>query len=252
MRHSRHAVLAFGFVLAAIGPARADDDAKAAQALVDKAIKAHGGADALAKFTGSVGKFKGKFYGMGEAIPMTGEISTQGADRFKMDVEVEAGGQTIRFVIILNGNKGWTRIGDSTTDLDDDKLAETSEQAHAVWVASLAPLSGKGFTLATTGELLVADKPALGVKVSTKGRRDVTLYFDKQTGMLVKSESRAKDEATGQEVTEERFPSEYKDVQGTKKASKITTKRDGKLYVESEVTDLQLVDKLGAEVFAKP
>ncbi len=252
MRHSRHAVLAFGFVLAAIGPARADDDAKAAQALVDKAIKAHGGADVLAKFPGMVAKFKGKFHGMGEAISMTGEISSQGADQFKMEVEVEAGGQTFRIVNVLNGNKGWTRIGDNTMDLDKDKLTEAQEQAYAGWLATLAPLSGKGFTLATTGELLVADKPALGVKVSSKGRRDVTLYFDKQTGMLVKYESRVKDEGSGQEVTEESFPSGYKDVQGTKQATKFTTKRDGKLYVEGDITDYQLADKLGAEVFAKP
>jgi len=250
MRHSRHAILAFGFLMASVTSLQADD--KEAQALVAKAIKAHGGADALAKFTGSVAKFKGKFHGMGAAIDMTGEISSQGADKLKVDVSVEAGGQTFQIVTVFDGDKGWIRVGNNTMALDKDQIAETREQAHAGWVATLTPLTGKGFTLATTGELVVKEKPALGVKVSAKGRRDVMLYFDKQTGMLVKYESHVKDEGTGQEVTEEAFVSAYKEVQGTKQAMKFTTKRDGKLYVEGEVTDYQLVDKLGADVFAKP
>ena len=250
MRPSRYAILAFGFLVASVAPVRADD--KEAQALVAKAIKAHGGAESLAKFTGSVAKFKGKFHGMGQAIDMTGEISSQGGDKLKVDVEVEAGGQTFRIVTVFDGDKGWTRVGQDTMALDKDKLAETREQAYSGWVSTLTPLTGKGFTLATTGELLVNEKPALGVKVTAKGHRDVTLYFDKSTGMLVKTESTVKDEGTGQEVTEESFPSEYKEVQGTKQAMKFTTKRDGKLFVEGEITDYQLVDKLGADVFAKP
>src|SRR5437870_6374114 len=42
MSHLRRAVLAFGFVVAAGVPARADDAADA-KALVEKAVKAHGG-----------------------------------------------------------------------------------------------------------------------------------------------------------------------------------------------------------------
>jgi hypothetical protein len=80
----------------------------------------------------------------------------------------------------------------------------------------------------------------------------VTLYFDKESGLLVKYESRVKDEGSGQEVNEEHFLSDYKEVQGTKQAGKVVTKRDGKLYLEGEVTDHQLSEKLDAGVFAKP
>jgi len=250
MRHSRHAILAFGFLVASVAPLQADD--KEAQALVAKAIKAHGGAETLAKFTGTVAKFKGKFHGMGQAIDMTGKVSAQGADKLKQDISLEDGGQALQIVTVLDGDKGWIVIGDNTMDLDKDQVAETREQAHSAWLTTLTPLTDKGLTLATTGEVLVNEKPALGVKVSAKDRRDVTLYFDKETGLLVKYESTVKDQGTGQEVTEEEFLSEYKEVQGTKQAMKLTTKRDGKLYAEAEITDYKLVDKLGADVFAKP
>jgi len=257
MRHSRHAILAVGFLVAWVAPLQADD--KEAQAIIAKAIKAQGGAEALAKFPASVTKFKGKLHVMGAALEMIGEVSSQGADKYKMEFSLEeTGGPTFRNVFVLDGDKGWYRFGvdggppPKGGPLPKDKLAEMQEGRYAAWVADLTPLTGKGFTLATPGEVRVHEKTALGVKVSAKGHRDVTLHFDKETGMLVKTESRVKDEATGQDVTAESLLSDYKEVQGTKQAMKFMEKRDGKLFMEYEVTDYKLVDKLGADVFAKP
>lgn len=251
MSHVRQALAALGFVLAVAVPARADDAADA-RAIVEKAVKAHGGQDKLDKLTAHTTKFKGDFHGMGQAIPMTGEVVTQGAARQKIDVEVEAGGQKFRFTIVVDGDKGWTRMGDETKELDKDALAEAKEQGHAGWVATLAPLKDKAFTLATTGESKVEKKAALGVKVSSKGHRDVDLYFDKETGLLIKTETRVKDDGSGQEVNEETFYEEYQEVQGTKQAKKFSVKRDGKLYLEVDVTEVTLSEKLDASVFAKP
>ncbi|MDB5309285.1 MAG: hypothetical protein JWO38_3487 [Gemmataceae bacterium] len=250
MSHGRYSLLAFGLVLAAPFTARADDAADA-RALVDKAVKAHGGAD-LAKFSAYTVRMKGTVQAMGQAVAFTGVVASHGPDRQKVDIEAEAGGQKFRFVNVLNGDKGWNRIGDETKAMDKDELAEAKEQAHAGWVATLVPLKDKAFTLATVGEIKVDGRAALSVKVSSKGRRDVDLYFDKVTGLLVKTETRVKDEGSGQEVTEETYPGEYKEVQGTKQAMKLTVKRDGKAYVEGEVTGYDLAEKLDADVFAKP
>ena len=46
--------------------------------------------------------------------------------------------------------------------------------------------------------------------------------------------------------------SDYKEVQGTRQATKVTVKRDCKLYVEGETTETQLADDLDASTFAKP
>jgi hypothetical protein len=251
MCHVRHAVLAFGFALAVTAPLRADDAADA-RAIIEKAVKAHGGQDNLDKFTGHVTKFKGTLHAMGMAIPMTGEISMQGNDKVRVDVQVEAGGMKFHVINVVAGDKGWAKIGDDTKEMSKDELTEGIEQAHSGWVTTLAPLKGKEFKLSTVGEIMINDRPALGVKVATKGRRDVDLYFDKETGMLVKSETRVKDEGSGQEVTEESFPSDYKDVQGTKQSMKFTIKRDGKPFMEGEASEMSLVDKLDANLFTKP
>jgi hypothetical protein len=250
MRHGRCAVLAFGLVLAGTTAARADDAADA-RALVDKAIKAHGGAEAIAKVPAITVKFKGTVHTMGMGLPFVGEVVTQGNDRSKLDIEVEVMGQKFRFVSVLNADKGWIKMGDTTNEMDKDQLDEAKEQARTGWVATLVPLKDKQFTLATTGEIEIGKRPALGVKVSSKGHRDVDLYFDKETGLLVKTEARAKDEG-GKEVTNETFYADYKDVQGVKQAMKVTVKRDGTLYVEGEVSEYQLGESLDASVFAKP
>lgn len=250
MKHGRYALLAFGLVLAGPVAARADDAADA-RAIVDKAVKAHGGAELL-KFKAATVQMKGTVQVMGQGVEFDGAVATHGPTRQKLDIEVKIGGQKFRIVNVLNGDKGWTRLGDDTKELDKDQLAEAREQGHAGWVASLAPLQDKGFTLATIGEVKVDDKPALGVKVSFKGRRDVDLYFDKQSGLLVKSETRVRDEESGQEVNEETFYTEYKDVQGTKQAMKFTIKRDGKLFLEGEATGYDLAEKLPDSVFDKP
>src|SRR5262245_41211505 len=184
MKHSLHAFLVFGWVLAATSTARSDDGA-AARALVDKAVQAHGGQATLDKLPAATIKFTGTFHGMGQAIPFTGEITTLGADRNRMEIVAEAGGQKFRVVNVLDRDKAWTRMGDNTKALDKEDLAEVQEVAYAAWVATLAPLKDKAFTLTTVGEIEIEKKPALGVKVSRKGHRDVDLYFDKETGFLV-------------------------------------------------------------------
>jgi hypothetical protein len=273
MRHLQVAVLTVGCVFAAVAPARADD-AKAARAVIDKAIKAHGGSDALKKFQGSVSTFKGTFRGMGMELPMTGEISMSGPSQAKVAIEIDAGGQKFSIVNVVNGKKGWTKLGDAVMELDQDAMAEAIgwtklgdavmeldqdamaeaiEKQHAGWVASLSPLvEGKGYTLATTGEQMVGETKVIGIKVTTHGRRDVDLYFNKETGLLVKYEVRVKDEGSGQEVLEETVQSDYKEIQGTKQAMKLTTKRDGKAYLDIELSDVQLSEKLDDGVFVKP
>ena len=71
------------------------------------------------------------------------------------------------------------------------QLRELQEGGYASWVTTLLPLKGQEFTLALAGEEKIRDQPAVGVLVSSRGRRDVTLFFDKESRLLVKTETRA-------------------------------------------------------------
>ena len=238
-------------LLAVAGPVRADDEA--ARKVIDKAIKAHGGAKNLAKFNAVTFTMKGKFYGMSDdGMDFSGEWSLQRPDKIKLEISVDASGMTVKFVQVVNGNKGWTQVMGTTQELDKDAMAEAKENFYAERVKTLAPLTGKGFKLEPLGEAKVGKREAVGVKVSHKGHRDVNLYFDKKTSLLLKAERRAKDPMAGTEFTQADLYDDYKEVEGIQHARKLTILRDDKKFVTGVLSDYKPLEKLDNDVFAKP
>ena len=249
--------LAAVLAVAACGAARADDQADLRK-VIDKAIKATGGEENLAKYKAESFKMKGKFYGMGdEGIEYSGEWQVQRPDKFRVQVDGEVGGQKVNFFTqVVNGNKVWRKgFNEETQEVTDkDDLTEIKEQFNAREVESLLPLvKGKEYQLASLGDVKVNDKPAVGIRVSRKGFRDVNLFFDKDKGLLVKSETVVKDQMTGgQEVTQETLYSDYKEAHGIQRPMKLVINRDGKKYLDVEVTEIDPQEKLDESLFGKP
>jgi hypothetical protein len=237
-------------VLYVVGGGRADDQAEARK-LVEQATKAHGGLAALSKYKATTIRDKGTFHGMGVPIPYTSESVYQDSGQHKITVEGEVMGQKFKFIQVVNNDKGWESIMGMTTAMDAEKLAEEKEQLYVGWVTSLVPLKEPSFTLALAGEVQVDGRAALGVRVSHAGHRDVTLYFDKATHLLTKAENQVKNEA-GQEQSQETFFDDYKEIEGMKHPMKLTIKREGKPYVESEIQEYRFHDPLDDSVFAMP
>src|SRR5262249_39365813 len=101
--------------LLAIGlnPARADDPA---QGVIDKAIKAVGGAEQLGKMNATMWKAKGLFYGFGpDGIPFTADFAFQRPDKFKSHIDSDFNGQKFEFTTVVNGDHAWRRMGTDTT-----------------------------------------------------------------------------------------------------------------------------------------
>ncbi len=97
------------------------------------------------------------------------------------------------------------------------------------------------------------DQPAVGIKVARKEYPEVKLYFDKKTHLLVKSVWRTKaSEQQFKEVTAEMYFSKYQDIDSAKVPTRMVMKRDGKQFVDADVTDYKAVGKLDDSVFAKP
>lgn len=239
-------------MLLVCGTARADDDKTVSRAILDQAMRAHGGEAVLAKFAGATMKLKGTVHVQNMALPFAGELATQGADQQRAFIEFEAGGQKFAVTNVFNRDKGWVKLADNVVAMTRDQLAEVKEETYASSLNWLVPLKDEAFTLAPLGEIQVDNRPALGIRISHKGHRDVNLYFDKQTHRLAKAESRVKDQESGQEVTQETFLSNYDEKGVVQRAHKMTVKRDGKLYVEAEIQDFKAVEKLDDSLFDKP
>jgi hypothetical protein len=224
------------------------------RATIARAIQAKGGEANEAKYKGMTMKGAGMFYGLGEAIPYTGEWHFQGHTQSKFTLEIKVMNQVLTFTQIVNGDKGWVKFNDEVKDMSADELAEEKQAMYAKWVTTLVPLKDKAFKLATLGEVKIDDKAAVGVRVSQAGKRDINLFFDKAGGLLVKAEHQVKDVKGGgdQEMSEETFYSDYKQIQGAKYPTKVIIKRDAKLYVEGEMSEIRLLERVDEAVFAKP
>jgi hypothetical protein len=230
------------------------DDATEPRAVIDKAIKALGGEANLSKFKAVSMKGKGTYYGNGDGIPYTGEWEIQLPDKGKFSVESSANGQTFRFMIVVNGNKGWIKFNDDVKEMGKDQLAEERERLYGDQVATLVPLKDKAYKLASLGELDVKGQKAVGVRISHKDYRDVLLYFDKKSGLPVKSETMVKDIMAGGDrlITQEAFVSDYKEFDGVKHATKTVMMRDGKRYVEADFSEIRPAEKLDDNLFGQP
>ena len=252
MRNRLGVSLAVCLALAAGNPARADDQADM-KALLAKAIKAAGGEKKLANIKAMTYKFKGKFYGMGQESDYTAETAVQFPDQSKTTITAEANNMTFTFVMVFNKNKGWRKFGDQTEAMTKEQVAEEKENLYGRTVTQLVALKDKKFKLAPLGETKVGKKDAVGMKVSSKGHRDISLYFDKKTGLLLKSVSNVKDMGSGKEVEAETYFLDYKKVEGVQRPTKLKIKRDGKKYVDvDEITDFKVEEKLDDSEFAKP
>jgi hypothetical protein len=229
---------------------RADDQADL-KAVIDKAVKAMGGQEKLAKHQGVTIKSKGKVSINGMEFEFTAESHVQPPTKNRVQIDGDFNGMKFTQIRISNGDKGWVSAMGMVTEMGEDELANAKDDLYAGWVASLVPLNDPTFKLAPLGESKVSDRPVLGVKVSHKDQKDVNLYFDKENGLLVKAARRAKD-MMGAEVDQETFFSEYKDVDGVKRWKKLTIKRDGNTFLEMEATDIKAVEKLDDNLFGKP
>jgi hypothetical protein len=245
-------------VFAAPRPARADDRADM-KAVIARAIKAHGGAENLTRYRAVRMKFKGQRDHRGEAVAFTGDSAFQLPDRLRVELETVLMGKKHKIVQVLNGDKGWVSLDGKTQDMDGELMAQVREQLYTDEVTRLAPLNNKEFELAPLGEKKVAGRDAVGVRVEHKGRRPISLYFDKANGLLLKSETRVRSETRaarlGQrnsEVNQETYYEDYKKVSGMQVAHKTRVLREGQPFLEAEATEVKVAESLPEGTFAKP
>jgi hypothetical protein len=243
-------------VAACLFPAAAPaDDAADARAVVDRAIKEMGGKDKLARFQSVTWKGKGTVQIDAVTVTFTDEISARGLGLYNWQVNAEVNGRAIGLAIVFNGDKAWLKPDNAATAVNFPKqyvpLFQTDLRAVRL-AQHLLPLTEKGYRLSHLGELKVGDRPAVGVKVSHKDWPDLDLHFDKETGLPVRAELRLKDGPDGPEVVHSLTFGGYKETDGVKHFTKVALRRDDKLTVEVEATEVSFPDKLDDSLFDKP
>lgn len=240
-------------------------------AILDKAIQAHGGIEKLAaikaekiksqgkgvlaqpvKIEGIVpgkvqvlkeGSFTGQSY-----YEFPGRFKEKADFHFKVPLSRQAEAD-ISLVLdnVLNEGKAVALMNGDPSPTPAD-LSELKEKVHRRQICWLACLKDKAYTLSALNGEEVAGKPTVALRVKAKGFQDVDLFFDKQTGLLVKMRYQARE--NDKPVTEEEIVAGYQQVGGVTAPKKIVVKRNGKQIREEEFLKIGLLDKpLDRKVF---
>jgi len=248
----RRWLLGVSVVLAAAGAAAADDKA---EAVIKKAIEAHGGADGLNKYKAARFTMKGEMAIMGMDVEISGDMAYV-PDKFRMNINLTVAGQQINVHQVVNGDNGkrTVKVGDQVVqdmkiEKDEVDLSRLGRQ-----VEKLTPLlDAKQFTLRAGDDEDVNGKKAALVVVTPKGLdKEFKLYFDKDSGLLVKSGHQGKGPGEGGaqvDVYQESYPSEYKKVNGVQVATKLVVQNEGKKFMTLNMSDVELLEKLDDSEF---
>jgi hypothetical protein len=235
------------------GWTRAQEQENEQRAFIRKAIEAHGGEAALKKYPASITKFKGMIEVMGMMHEITGETSVARPDRLKVDSMMTFNNMPFQFIQVLNGKKLWISLLGKTQEVKDEKIINQARDTLAVEGGSgFLNLLDKAYELNSLGDVKVKDKAAVGIRVSRKGAQDISLFFDKKTNLLIKTEMRSIDAMSGGEFTQEKFFEDYKDVSGVKTPGRLIIHKDGNLFMNLELTETQHLEKLDDTNFAMP
>jgi hypothetical protein len=222
-----------------------------ARAILDKAIKAHGGTDALKKYKAGTIKAKGRVEVAG-GIDIVQEISYQLPNLMREEGSFEVMGTPIKTVTIYDGKKASLEVNGKKIDFGEKLERALRDGVQMFDAFSLYPLNDKAYELSVFGEEKVNGEAAIGIRAVRKGQPDMTLYFDKKTHLLVKASHRTVDVESGNEVTQDRIVTEYQKVDGIPQPKKLLVERDGKKFLEAEVVEMKRYESLDKERFTIP
>lgn len=248
----RYRLLALAALALIVAPAAADEKSDAVKAVIEKAVKAHGGAEALGKFKMTRTVAKGTLHTMGTELEFSLVGVAELPDKIRNEIKVTVMGQTFDVIEVFDGKKAWVKAMGNLMELDGEQLEQKKESAFHNYLESILPLANdKSLQVTAIGDEKINDKAAVGIKVTKKDMKEYRMYFDKESGLLVKTAHRGKDMG-GADVDTEGFYHNYKDIQGVKTAMKLEVKQDGKKFLEAEVSEVKLGEKADEGTFKEP
>jgi hypothetical protein len=247
--------LGLAVALVAAGAAAADDKA---EATVKKAIEAHGGADNLNKYKACKMKLAGDLILAGKNIDFTGAVTYSLPDRHRMEISLEFMGQkmdmqhvvkgeTVKSTVTVNGTTMSPPVGDAEKEeLRAGAVLQEAEQFTPL-------LDAKRFTIKGADDEDVNGKKAAVIVVQPKAvKKELKMFFDKESGLLVKTAHRGIGPGADlqpTEVEEESYASDYKKVNGVQVPTKLIVNHDGKKFMTVKVSDYELSEKIDDKEF---
>ena len=220
--------------------------------IIDKAIRAHGGEERLAGLSAFTLKERMAYP---DAATWDTQVVVQLPGRYRWERTTSSEGKSTTTLIVLDGEQGWMKLNDVVTPYPKTFIA-------SIWKYTI-PYEGPRSILrlrarqrnaachiSTAGEGTVEGRPAVGLRMKLEGGPEATWYFDKETGLLLKTEQRTK-RFEGEDNVLETLYGDYQTFDGFLMARKVTSRREGKLALTTELIDFKVATP-SEGAFAKP
>ena len=237
--------LALFVLLPAFSNAGEKEDTKG---ILARAIRAHGGADALAKASQCTRTDSGMQDIAGRETPFVSAVTRSLPDRVRVKVDLD---KKISTTLVLDGAKGWYQEGESpAVPLPAARLKEMREETYVQWLTTLVPLTKPGFTITALPKIKIEAESAVGFKVARKGNADTKMYFLERNGLLVKVERRVSE--GGAMVDKEYLYGGFREFDGATLPTREVVSINGRKYTTVSISGYKFPEKFEAGTFNRP
>jgi hypothetical protein len=230
-------------VLLLAGAVSAVHAQESAHSIIQRAVAAHGGLDKLSRARADRTRMRGVIYVGKATAPFTSEVTVQLPKKYKMVLAMREADKARVVIHELDGDSVSVTIDGKAQQAQGthaNQLRQTLELESALRLAPL--LDAKAFALTALGEFKLNDRVVVGVLVRGSGQRELKLYFDKETALLVKTEQKV-DGGDGKDVVQEAFYRDHREVGGRIRPGRAAAYRDGKKVMEAELIDAVRLDE---------
>src|SRR5262245_37649109 len=223
-----------------------------ALAVVEKAVKAHGGVDQIKKLRVAQVNYTAR--GNMPFLPIAGDVDISVEETYQMPRQIKkvikgkAGGMDISLTWAINGDKWWYRDKDGKTVVVDKKLDVEGQFRPYQILEQLANHQQFQWSLVPDKD---GKKPAVRAR-SDKTKSDAVFRFDQTRGLLVGVMRKQVLPKETDEIDLEVRLSGYKEVGGLNLPMRQTTHHGGKKVFEIEVSQVRFFQKLDDRIFAAP
>jgi hypothetical protein len=239
-----------------LSPGRAPGQEDEARRILEKALQAHGGAALLARVKAGYTHTTGRLFQVRDGVDFEQRAWFQEPDRVRSEMRVKIGDKETVVVTVVNGLRGWIRVDGQTREMDERALAQAREELYLSGIHHLVALRESDSRLSVVEGVAVGDRATVGLRVTARGHRDVVLYFDKDKGLLLRTDRPTIDRMSGAEYTEAKMFGDFQDADGIRSARSIfvyrLTPTQRLRYLSTEVKEVKFVDRFEDRYFEKP
>jgi hypothetical protein len=182
----------------------------APQGVIDKAIQARGGEKQLPQVVAIETKVRGRIFRDPVSYPFTTTILSQLPDQYKHVMDYQKDNETIRQTQIFTGTNVWLKARGELQPLDEKLIDALRRGRYAERLTNLTLLKDKAYQIKSLGDSKAYDHDVTGIEVTGTNKIPVKLFFDKATGLLVKTEHRQMDPQSLEEVLQTTYYSDYR------------------------------------------